>query len=90
MPEPAVGSGAEPAVIDGLTGPQRFFYSWAECWRTKIRPEEARRRLAIDPHSPAELRCNAVVSNLDAFHEAFATTSSDKMWREPAERVSIW
>ena len=82
--------GAEPAVIDGLTGPQRFFYSWAECWRTKIRPEEARRRLAIDPHSPAELRCNAVVSNLDAFHEAFATTSSDKMWREPAERVSIW
>ncbi len=82
--------GAEPAVIDGLTGPQRFFYSWAECWRTKIRPEEARRRLAIDPHSPAELRCNAVVSNLDAFHDAFATTSSDKMWREPAERVSIW
>ncbi|AIY00492.1 putative peptidase [Arthrobacter sp. PAMC 25486] len=82
--------GAEPAIIDGLTGAQRFFYSWAECWRTKIRPEEALRRLTIDPHSPAELRCNAVVSNLDAFHEAFETTPSDKMWREPAERVSIW
>ena len=83
-------AGAESPVIDGLTGAQRFFYSWAECWRTKIRPEEALRRLTIDPHSPAELRCNAVVSNLDAFHEAFGTTPSDKLWREPAERVSIW
>lgn len=83
-------NGAEPAVIDGLTGAQRFFYSWAECWRTQIRPAEAVRRLAIDPHSPAELRCNAVASNLDAYHEAFGTTPADKMWREPAERVSIW
>lgn len=82
--------GTEPAVIDGLGGAQRFFYSWAECWRTKIRPEEALRRLTIDPHSPAELRCNAVVSNLDAFHETFSTTPGDKMWREPGERVSIW
>lgn len=83
-------AGAQPPVIDSLTGTQRFFYSWAECWRTKIRPEEALRRLTIDPHSPAELRCNAVVSNLDAFHEAFGTTPTDNMWREPAERVSIW
>ncbi len=82
--------GAEPEVIDGLTGAQRFFYSWAECWRTKIRPEEALRRLTVDPHSPAELRCNAVVSNLDAFHDAFETTPSDAMWRDPEERVSIW
>ena len=83
-------NGAESPVIDGLSGAQRFFFSWAECWRTKIRPEEAVRRLSVDPHSPAELRCNAVVSNLDAFHETFATTPADQMWREPAERVSIW
>ncbi|MFQ4148975.1 M13-type metalloendopeptidase [Arthrobacter sp. LAPM80] len=83
-------NGAEPSVIDGLTGAQRFFFSWAECWRTKIRPEEAIRRLAIDPHSPSELRCNAVASNLDAYHEAFSTAPTDKMWRDPAERVSIW
>ncbi|MHA7268978.1 M13 family metallopeptidase [Arthrobacter sp. HLT1-20] len=83
-------NGAEPAVIDGLSGAQRFFFSWAECWRTKIRHEEAVRRLSVDPHSPAELRCNAVVSNLDAFHEAFGTSPEDKMWREPGDRVSIW
>ncbi|MEO6530951.1 MAG: M13-type metalloendopeptidase [Specibacter sp.] len=83
-------NGAESPVIDGLSGAQRFFFSWAECWRTKIRHEEAVRRLTVDPHSPAELRCNAVVSNLDAFHEAFGTCPDDKMWREPADRVSIW
>lgn len=83
-------NGNSSPALDGLTGAQRFFYSWAECWRTKIRYEEAVRRLTIDPHSPAELRCNAVVSNLDAFHEAFATTAEDKLWLEPADRVSIW
>lgn len=82
--------GTQPPVIAGLTGAQRFFYSWAECWRTQIRPAEAVRRLSIDPHAPAEHRCNAVVSNVDAFHEAFATTPGDHMWREPAERVNIW
>lgn len=82
--------GAQSPLIDGLTGAQRFFFSWAECWRAKIRPEEAIRRLTIDPHSPSELRCNAVASNLDAFHTAFETAAGDEMWRDPADRVSIW
>ncbi|WP_207344020.1 M13-type metalloendopeptidase [Arthrobacter sp. E3] len=83
-------NGAQSPELDGLSGAQRFFFSWAECWRTKIRPEEALRRLAVDPHSPSELRCNAVASNLDAFHDAFDTTPQDAMWREPGDRVSIW
>lgn len=83
-------NGSSAPVIDGLSGATRFFYSWAECWRTKIRHEEAVRRLTIDPHSPAELRCNAVVSNLDAFHEAFGTADGDQLWLAPEERVSIW
>ena len=44
---------------------------WAQVWRAVTREAEAIRRLAVDPHSPPELRCNAVVTNLDAFHEAF-------------------
>ncbi len=83
-------NGTASPVVDGLTGAQRFFFSWAECWRTKIRTEEAIRRLTIDPHSPGELRCNAVASNLDGFHEAFGTKATDAMWLEPAQRVSIW
>ena len=82
--------GAEPPVIDGLTGIQRFFYSWAECWRQNIRPEEAARRIAIDPHSPNEFRCNQVVRNLDEFHEAFVVTEKDELWLAPEDRVRIW
>jgi putative endopeptidase len=82
--------GAEPEVIDGFTGQQRFFMSWAAGWRQVIRAEEAIRRLATDPHSPNEFRTNAIARNLDAFHDAFAVTEQDKMWMDPAERVSIW
>ncbi len=83
-------NGAEPPVIDGLTGLQRVFFGWAQVWRTKVRPEEAVRRLAVDPHSPPEFRCNAVVRNIDAFHEAFEVTPNDALYLPPEERVKIW
>ncbi|MFJ6078222.1 M13 family metallopeptidase [Pseudarthrobacter sp. NPDC092419] len=82
--------GKEPEVLDGLTGQQRFFASWAAGWRQVIRHEEAVRRLATDPHSPNEFRTNAIARNLDAFHDAFAVTEQDGMWMAPDERVSIW
>ena len=82
--------GTEPEPIDGLTGAQRLFMSWAQVWCGKSRPERARQLIAIDPHSPAEIRCNQVVRNLDAFHEAFNVKPSDPMWLAPQQRVSIW
>ncbi|MBT2595006.1 M13-type metalloendopeptidase [Arthrobacter sp. ISL-72] len=82
--------GAEPPVLDGLTGQQRFFASWAAGWRQVIRTEEAIRRLATDPHSPNEFRTNAISKNLDAFHEAFGVAETDGMWMPAEERVSIW
>ncbi|HEY0374343.1 MAG TPA: M13-type metalloendopeptidase, partial [Amnibacterium sp.] len=39
--------GVEPAVIDGRTGAQRFFLSWAAVWREKRREAEAKRLLTI-------------------------------------------
>ena len=77
-------------IIDGITGPQRFFYSWARAWRTATRPQFARQMLAIDPHSPAEFRCNQVLRNLDTFARAFDVTPGDAMWLEPSQRVTIW
>ena len=77
-------------VIDGISGPQRFFYSWARAWRTATRPQFARQMLAIDPHSPAEFRCNQVLRNLDTFAGAFDVTPGDAMWLEPSQRVTIW
>jgi putative endopeptidase len=82
--------GREPPVIGGLTGPQRFFLSWARIWRGKVREAEAIRRLALDPHSPRELRCNAIARNLDEFHQAFGVRPGDGMWLAPDQRVRIW
>lgn len=81
---------AEPAVIDGLTGQQRFFYAWAACWRQVIRGEEAVRRVTVDPHSPNEFRCNAVVRNMADFHAAFNLRPGDRLWLAPEDRVRIW
>ncbi|MET0191581.1 MAG: M13-type metalloendopeptidase [Pseudonocardia sediminis] len=80
----------EPPEIDGLTGEQRVLFGWAQIWRAVTRDEEAIRRLATDPHSPPDLRCNAVVTNLDAFHAAFDVTEDDAMFTAPDERVRIW
>jgi putative endopeptidase len=82
--------GATAPVIDGLTGDQRFFLSWAQAWRGKNRPEEIRRRIATDPHSPDEFRCNQIVRNLAPFYSAFEVIESDAMWLEPSARVRIW
>ena len=77
-------------VIDGLTAAQRFFTSWARGWRTAIRREFAKQLLSIDPHSPAEFRCNQVVANMDSFAEAYDLGPDDALWIAPNERVRIW
>jgi putative endopeptidase len=82
--------GAAPPVIDGLTGPQRLFYSWATIWRSKVRDEEAVKRLATDPHAPPEFRCNVIVRNLSEFYDAFALSELDRLWLPEADRVRIW
>ncbi len=82
--------GEEPPVIDGLTGAERFFLSWAQIWQLKARDEEVIRLLAIDPHSPNEFRCNQIIRNVDAFYETFSVTEGDRLWLDPSERVSIW
>lgn len=76
--------------IDGLTGEQRFFLSYSAIWQQKIRDEALRQRLATDPHSPAEFRCNQIVRNVDEFYAAFDVTDSDDLWLAPEERVTIW
>lgn len=82
--------GEEAPVIDGLTGVQRVLFGWAQVWRTKSRDAEAIRRLATDPHSPPEFRCNGVIRNIDAFYEAFGVGTEDELYLEPERRVRIW
>jgi putative endopeptidase len=82
--------GTEPPVLDGFTGLQRVLLGWAQVWRAVTRDEEAVRRLAVDPHSPPDLRCNAVVTNLDEFHEVFDVQETDALFTPPGRRVRIW
>jgi putative endopeptidase len=83
--------GDQPAPeIDGLTGDQRFFMGYAQIWRRKYRDEELRRRLLTDPHSPARFRVLGIVTNMDAFHEAFSVQPGHPMYRAPEARVRIW
>ena len=82
--------GADPPVVDGVSGAQRFFLSWAAVWREKRREAEGKRLLTIDPHSPPEFRCNQIVKNLDEFAAAFALTETDALWLDPTKRVTIW
>ncbi len=82
--------GAEPEPISGYTGAQRFFFSFAAIWRAVLRPEATRQRIATDPHSPNEFRCNQIVKNVSAFADTFDLEPGDGLWLEPADRVRIW
>jgi len=85
-----VSAAEEPPVIDGYTGDQRFFLGYAQIWRSKIRSEAMKVRLATDPHSPGEFRCNQILKNLTQFHNAFGVKPGDSLYLPEAERVVIW
>ncbi|WP_297850882.1 M13 family metallopeptidase [uncultured Corynebacterium sp.] len=90
LPFEADGASAE---LEGkeFTGLQRLFLAWSRVWRTAIRPEMAEQYLAIDPHSPAEFRCNVIAGNISEFYEAFPDVDEHSaMWVAPEDRVVIW
>jgi len=83
-------AGKTGPVMDGLTGEQRFFYSWARVWRSKERDNQAIMGIKADPHSPNQFRGRVPVMNLQEFHEAFATKEGDKMYLAPDKRITLW
>jgi predicted metalloendopeptidase len=82
--------GKPAPVIDGLTGDQRFFLSWAQVWRAKYRDGALREQVMSDPHSPAIFRVNGPLPNIDAWYSAFGVKPGDKLYIKPEDRVSIW
>ncbi len=83
-------AGNEAPVLDGFTGEQRFFISWAQVWRTKFREEALRRQLSTGPHSPAHYRVIGVLPNIPEFYTAFDIKEGDAMYLPEAQRVKIW
>ncbi|MAD73680.1 MAG: peptidase M13 [Rheinheimera sp.] len=82
--------GKDAPVMDGFTGEQRFFISWAQVWRTKFREEALRRQLSTGPHSPAHYRVIGVLPNIPEFYPAFDIKEGDAMYIAPEQRVKIW
>jgi putative endopeptidase len=81
----------EPKIINGFTGDQRFFLSFAQMWRQSETNEGLRMRALTDPHSPNRLRVNGVVFNMPEFYKAFPSVKPvDKLYRPENERPVIW
>ncbi len=86
-----ISLGGRPApVVGGFTGEQRFFLSWSQTYRGKVREAQLRKDVMTDAHSPVEFRVNGVVRNLDAWYEAFSVKPGDRLYLDPAERVHVW
>lgn len=82
--------GKASAKIDGLTPEQRFFFSWAQGWKGKIRPEYLRMLVKTDPHSPSQFRVNGPLGNLPEFAKAFNLPEDCPMVLPSSERTRIW
>jgi len=83
-------AGKEDAKVDGFTRDQRFFFNWATVWRTKYTAENAKVRLATDPHAPAQFRAMGAPSNLPTFAAAFQCKAGSPMVRAGDKQVVIW
>ncbi|EMD1715729.1 M13 family metallopeptidase [Providencia stuartii] len=80
----------EAPIIDGTTGLQRFFISWARTWQELSNKESERNKILTDPHSPNQFRANGVVRNMDEWYQTFGVDKDSKLYLEPEQRIRIW
>jgi putative endopeptidase len=83
-------SGAAAPELEGTSGDQRFFFGWAQVWRSLYRDEALRNQVLNGPHSPGVYRCNGTVRNMDAWYAAFDVQAGEALYLAPADRVTIW
>lgn len=82
--------GQDTTRIDGFTPDQRFFISFAQVWRSKLKDELARVYINTDPHSPDKWRVFGPLSNFTPFYTAFDVKEGDKMYKAEKDRIKIW
>jgi len=83
-------NGAEPPVLEGTTGLQRFFMGRAQHRKILQREQALRNQVMTGPHSPGRYRINGPARNMDAWYEAFNVQPGDALYLPPEERVTIW
>jgi predicted metalloendopeptidase len=69
---------------------REFFISYATSWRTLYRTKQLRTSLAADEHSPAYIRVNLVVAQMDEWYEAFGIDKSDPLYTKPEDRIRFF
>jgi len=72
---------------DGYTPIQQFFLGHGQNWCGSTRPQQLRRQVQTDEHSPREFRVNGVVQNMPEFGAAFGCRPGQPMMPDNACRV---
>jgi putative endopeptidase len=80
--------GSEAQTIDGYTPEQRFFLGFGRVWCEKQRPEYARMRVSVDPHSPGKYRVDGVLENMPEFEKAWSCKPGQPM--VSANACHVW
>ena len=81
--------GKDAAAVDGFTGDQQFFLSFAQAWKDKRREPALRNQILTNGHAPGMYRADTV-RNLDAWYEAFSVKPGQALYLAPADRVRMW
>jgi putative endopeptidase len=76
--------------IGGFTPEQRYFMSFAQCRRRKMRDNFLRAFIKTDPHAPSWFRINGPYSNFEPFYKVYDLKPGQKMYRAEADRITIW
>jgi len=74
---------------DGFSDDQRFFISFGQTWRSKMREPLLRELVLTDGHAPDRYRADTV-RNLDAWYAAFDVKSGQRLFLAPDDRVRVW
>ena len=82
--------GKDAPLEDGLTGDQRFYLSYGQIWRSKMREGALRQQLLSNEHSPAMFRPIGATRNQDEWYAAFSVKPGDKYYLPPDQRVHLW
>ena len=82
--------GQQAAIVDGLTGEQRFFLGRAQSWRARFTDDAIRNQLTQGSNAIPWMRVNGPLPNVDEWYEAFGVAPGDKLYVRPEQRVRLW
>ena len=86
-----ISLGGKPGkTIGGFTPDQRFYLSFGQIWRAKLRDGALREQILSNEHSPPEFRAIGATRNSDPWYAAFGAKPGDKYYLPPDQRVHLW